>query len=231
MYAPPNCSSRLADGITRRATSFAKIIRPRKSTSASSSAVMAIPHFGVPTSLAVPSSDDTSSRLASRPRVSRSAIAFVVSSSFAATKGGLTDCRIIRHPATSPNATVVRIDGFLQVSAQRTLGGHVKPMDTFNGMTIHPNCTVGAMRHGDRAGSELAGCADPAYALKRLPDCQQTPRVRHGHRLDLGLADTGLPQPRQERSREVRVAVALVAGQLRVVADVLGEQHALDMAA
>ena len=58
----------------------------------------------------------------------------------------------------------------------------------------------------------------------RSADRQQPARVRHGHRLDLGLGDAGLAQPRQERLGEVGVAVAAVARQLRVVAHVLAEQ-------
>ena len=55
----------------------------------------------------------------------------------------------------------------------------------------------------------------------RSADRQQAPRVVDGDRPDLIVRDARLAKPRQERVREVRVAVTAVAAQLGVVADVL----------
>ncbi len=64
---------------------------------------------------------------------------------------------------------------------------------------------------GARAAPAVARGRPPPPVGRGLAHGQQSTRVGDGHRLDLGVADAGLAEPRQERPREVRVAVALVA--------------------
>ena len=86
-----------------------------------------------------------------------------------------------------------------------------------------------ALGRGDARGLSRRRRTPPA--APGSADRQQPPRVVDRDRPDLGVRDAGLAQPRQERLGEVRVAVAAVARQLRVVADVLRQQDPLRVAA
>src|SRR5439155_194625 len=65
---------------------------------------------------------------------------------------------------------------------------------------------------------------------RRHSASQNPPRVSDRDLLDLGVGRTGVADARQERLLQVRVAVAAVAGELTVVADVLRQEDPVGVA-